>query len=448
MLSRRAFLAASAGALTHQLRLSARTRQPRPTLDPARLRARLERLSTFGRPAGATFDAGVSRVAYSDADLAARAWLRAEITAAGFAPRIDPAGNIFARWDPAGAPSDRPAILFGSHIDSVPNGGNFDGDLGSLAALEVLQACRSAGITPRHPWEMVVWAHEESTAFGRGTAASRIVAGDLQAGDLDQTWNGLRRADGILRIGGQPDRIEQAVRKPGHWRAYVELHIEQGGTLEKNRVAVGIVDGIVAIHRYDVTVNGFANHAGTTPMTERQDALVAASRLVLAVREIVAATPGRHVGTVGRLEVTPNSPNVIPGRVALSVELRDLSENVLKALAAEVEARAAAIARETRTEIGMRLASRNPPALAHAAVQRAIDRAADRAGRPSAHLPSGAGHDAQMIAALCPMGMIFVPSIGGISHSPLERTTWEDCAHGATVLAGTILEIDASDTIE
>ena len=448
MLSRRAFLAASVGALTHQRHLAARARQPRVAIDAARLRTRLERLSTFGRPAGATFDAGVSRVAYSDADLEARAWLQTEITAAGFIPRIDPAGNIFARWSPAGVPEDRPAILFGSHIDSVPNGGNFDGDLGSLAALELLQSCRTAGITPRHPWEMVVWAHEESTAFGRGTAASRIVAGDLQAGDLDQTWNGLRRADGIRRIGGQPDRIDQAVRKAGHWRAYVELHIEQGGTLEKARVAIGTVDGIVAIHRYDVTVTGFANHAGTTPMNERQDALVAASRLVLAVRETVAARPGRHVGTVGRLEVTPNSPNVIPGKVVLSVELRDLSEDVLKALAAQIEARAADIARDTRTEIAMRLASRNPPALAHASVQRAIDRAAERAGRPASHLPSGAGHDAQMIAALCPMGMIFVPSIGGVSHSPLERTTWDDCAHGAQVLAGTILELDASDTID
>ena len=225
MLSRRAFLAASAGALAYQLRPSASTGQSRVTIDAARLRSRLERLSTFGRPADATFEAGVSRVAYSDADLAARAWLQTEIKAAGFTPRIDPAGNIFARWSPPGVPDDRPAILFGSHIDSVPNGGNFDGDLGSLAALELLQSGRTSGLTPRHPWEMVVWAHEESTAFGRGTAASRIVAGDLQAGDLDQTWNGLRRADGIRRIGGQPDRIEHAVRNPGHWRAYVELHI-------------------------------------------------------------------------------------------------------------------------------------------------------------------------------------------------------------------------------
>jgi N-carbamoyl-L-amino-acid hydrolase len=449
MLSRRAFLATSAAALVPRRAWSARGQASSRgvRIDASRLQARLERLSLFGRPDGGSFSSGVSRVAYSDADLAARTWLLSEIAGAGLTPRIDAAGNIFARWAPAGTSRDRPAILFGSHIDSVPNGGNFDGDLGTLSALEVVESCRATGITPRHPWELVVWAHEESTAFGRGTAASRIVAGDLQAGDLDQAWNGLKRADAIRRIGGQPDRIEEAVRKAGDWRAYVELHIEQGGTLEKSRLTIGTVDGIVAIHRYDVTVTGFANHAGTTPMNERRDALLAASRLVVGVREAVTARPGRHVGTVGRLEITPNSPNVIPGKVSLSVELRDLSETVLKVLAADIQQRAATIAADTGTGITFQLASRNPPALAHEAVQRAIDRAAERAGLPAAHLPSGAGHDAQMIAALCPMGMIFVPSIGGISHSPLERTTWDDCAHGASVLAATIVELDASDTI-
>jgi N-carbamoyl-L-amino-acid hydrolase len=444
-LTRRAFLAHAAVAAAPRAWWSAQSAAP--AIDGARLRGRLERLSLFGRPPGGSFESGVTRVAYSDADVAARAWLIDEIKSAGLVPRVDPAGNIFARWDPPGV-GVRPPILFGSHIDSVPNGGNYDGDLGTLASLEVLQTCRAAGWTPRHPWEMVLWAHEESTAFGRGTAASRIVAGDLQAGDLDQVWNGLKRADGIRRIGGDPSRIEAAVRPPGTWRAYLELHIEQGGTLERQGVAIGTVEGIVAIHRFDLVVTGFANHAGTTPMSERRDALVAASRIVSAVREAVVARPGRHVGTVGRLEVTPNSPNVIPGRVQLSVELRDLSEATLRALADDIRQRASAIAMETGTTWTMTLASRNPPALAHAAMQRAIDRAAERARLKTTRLPSGAGHDAQMMAALCPMGMIFVPSIGGISHSPLERTSWEDCARGAQVLLGALVELDASDTIE
>jgi len=450
MLTRRAFLGVAAAA-AFPVPLTRQTTAARaPAIDAARLRARLDRLSTFGRPDGGTFDSGVSRVAYSDADVAARAWLVDEIKAAGLRPRIDAAGNVFAQWpaEPLSRSRDLPPILFGSHIDSVPSGGNFDGDLGTLAALEAIQACQTAGITPRHPLEMVLWAHEESTAFGRGTAASRIVAGDLQAGDLDQMWAGLRRADGIRRIGGDPSRIEEAVRKPGAWHAYFELHIEQGGTLEKSRVPIGVVEGIVSIHRYDVTVTGFANHAGTTPMNERQDAMLAASRLVIAVREAVTERPGGQVGTVGRLEVTPNSPNVIPGRVALSVELRDLSEATLKALGDDLRERASAIARETRTEIAMTLASRNPPALAHAGMQHAIGRAAERARLESARLPSGAGHDAQMIAALCPMGMIFVPSVGGISHSPKELTSWDDCARGAAVLLGAILDVDARDSID
>jgi N-carbamoyl-L-amino-acid hydrolase len=437
--SRRVFLSAvGAATLAASARPSARARRA-PAIDAARLRRRLEHLSTFGRPPQGTFDSGVSRVAYSDADLAARAWLVDEMRGAGLGPRLDPAGNIFARWGPD---NGRPAILFGSHIDSVPSGGNFDGDLGSLAALEVIQACQSAGVTPRRPLEMVVWAHEESTAFGRGTAASRIVAGDLHAGDLDQVWNGLRRADGIRRIGGSPERIEDAVRARGAWHSYLELHIEQGGTLDRARMPIGIVEGIVAIHRYDVDIVGFANHAGTTPMNERQDALTSASRLVLAVRELVTARQGRQVGTVGRLDVEPNSPNVVPGRVRLSVEFRDLSDATLAAMGDELRARAASIARETGTAITATLATTNPPALADADVQAAIGRAAEAAALEARRLPSGAGHDAQMIARLCPMGMIFVPSIGGISHSPKERTTWDDCARGAAVLLGAVLDLD------
>jgi N-carbamoyl-L-amino-acid hydrolase len=445
-MTRRAFLGAAAAAVP-LVASGARAAARGPVIEAARLRARLERLSVFGRPAGGTFASGVSRVAYSDADVAARGWLIDEIRSAGLTPRIDPAGNVFARWPASATAKGRPPILFGSHIDSVPNGGNFDGDLGTLAALEVIQACQSAAVTPRHPFELVLWAHEESTAFGRGTAASRIVAGDLQAGDLDQTWNGLQRREGIRRIGGDPARIEEAVRTPGAWHGYFELHIEQGGTLEKRNIPIGVVEGIVAIHRYDVVVTGVANHAGTTPMNERHDAMLAASRLVVSVNETVTARAGRHVGTVGRLEVTPNSPNVIPGRVALSVELRDLSEPTLQALADEVRQRAAAIARDSGTEITMTLASRNPPALAHARMQHAIGRAADALSLQSVPLPSGAGHDAQMIAALCPMGMIFVPSVGGISHSPLERTSWEDCARGATVLLGAVLDIDGTDGV-
>jgi N-carbamoyl-L-amino-acid hydrolase len=418
--------------------------QSAPAIDAARLRKRLERLSYHGRAPGATFADGVNRVAYSTADLTARAWVIDEIKGADIVPRIDPAGNIFARF---GGQPNQPPILFGSHIDSVPTGGNFDGDLGTFSALEVLQAVKAANIQTKHPLEMVLWAHEESTAFGVATAASRIVAGDLQAGDMDKVWNGMKRSDAIKRIAGDPTRIEDAVRGKGTWHSYVELHIEQGGSLDKAKIPIGIVEGIVAIQRYDVVVEGTVNHAGTTPMNERHDAMVAASELTLAVREIASRRQGRQVGTVGRLEVEPNSPNVIPGRVTMSVEFRDLSEQVLRELGDAIKARGAAIAKETGTTINFTLASTNRSALATSGIHAAIGRAAGSLNLKTTRLPSGAGHDAQQIALLCPMGMIFVPSVGGISHSPKELTSWEDCANGANVLLKTVLDLDQRDSI-
>ena len=210
----------------------------------------------------------------------------------------------------------------------------------------MIQAVQAAKIQTRHPLEMVVWAHEESTAFGIGTAASRIVAGDLQAGDMDKVWNGMKRGDAIKRIAGNPDQIETAIRGKGAWHSYVELHIEQGGSLDKAKMPIGIVEGIVAIHRYDVVIEGTVNHAGTTPMNERHDAMVAAAQLTLAVREIASRRQGRQVGTVGRIEIEPNSPNVIPGRATISVEFRDLSEQVLRELGDAVKARGAEIAKD------------------------------------------------------------------------------------------------------
>jgi N-carbamoyl-L-amino-acid hydrolase len=441
MATRRAFLGSSLAALStpwHSLQ-AART-QNAVGIDAAALRGRIEALSAFGRPAGGTFESGVSRVAYSDADVAGRKYVIDLMRGAKLEPRIDAAGNILARRE--GTDRSAPPILFGSHIDSVPSGGNFDGDLGSLAALAVLEALDKAGHTTRHPLEIAVWSAEEGVAFGRGVAGSRIVAGDLAPADMTATWNGMTRADAVKKIGGAPERIESAIRAKGSHHCYLELHIEQGGTLDARRIAVGVVEGIVSLQRYRAVITGFANHAGTTPMPERQDALVAASRLTLAVREAVTSRPGRQVGTVGHLTVEPNAPNVIPGKVELTIELRDLSSDVIATMADDIKARAAEIARTSSTTIQMTSLGGNPPALADGDVQLAIERASSIRGLASVRLPSGAGHDAQMMAQLGPMGMIFVPSVGGISHSPRELTRWQDCANGANVLLSTILEMD------
>src|SRR5262245_49589687 len=354
-ISRREFIVGCSAAL-----LGPRCHAADLRVDPRKLRERIDSLSVFGRPAGGTFADGVSRTAYSDADVEGRRYVMAQMKDAGLRPRIDPAGNIFARRDGA-AESGLAPILFGSHIDSVPGGGNFDGDLGSLSALGVLEALSAAGLRTRHPLEMVVWAHEESFAFGRGLACSRIVAGDFAPADLDEMWNGMRRADAIRKIGGNPERIADAQRAKGAHHCYLELHIEQGGTLERAGVPVGVVEGIVAIDRYDATITGTANHAGTTPIVERHDAMLAAAHLTVAVREAVTRTPGRQVGTVGHIEVTPNSPNVIPGLVRLSVELRDLNPQKLVTMMDEIRGRSREIAAATGTTIDFKTMARAEP---------------------------------------------------------------------------------------
>ena len=438
-LTRRAFIGGVSAGFLGSIR-SRLTSAAFASIDGSALRHRLETLSAFGRPAGGSFADGVSRVAYSDADVQGRTYVIDLMKAAALETRIDPAGNIFGRRP--GSDRSLPPILFGSHIDSVPTGGNFDGDLGSLASLGVIEALDKAGTRTRHPLEMVIWAAEEGVAFNRGLAGSRIVAGDIAPEHMEQMWNGMRRADAIRKIGGDPDRIMEARRDKGAWHGYLELHIEQGGTLERTKTAIGVVQGIVAIERYEARITGFANHAGTTPMAERQDAMVAAARLTLAVREAVTRLPGRQVGTVGKIDVSPNAPNVVPGGATLIIELRDLSTTTLKTIGDDIRMRAAAIATETKTAIQIVPASSNPPAFADRAVQDVVERAAAGLGLSSSRMPSGAGHDAQMMAQLAPMGMIFVPSIGGISHSPKELTTWDDCANGGNVLLLSVLALD------
>jgi N-carbamoyl-L-amino-acid hydrolase len=410
----------------------------KPLINTGRLRTHVEELSVFGRPAGGTFADGVSRVAYSDADVAGRAYVRKLMEAAGLKTRIDAAGNIYGRR--SGTDDSLAPMLFGSHIDSVPNGGNFDGDLGSLAAIEVVQALQEAGVTTKRPLEVVIWQNEEGYAFNNGIVGSRSAAGRLDRGELDAVWNGMKKSDAIRKIGGVPEKIAEARREKGSFAVYLELHIEQGGNLEKAGIDIGVVEGIVAIARSEVEVRGFANHAGTTPMPDRQDALVAASQLVVAVNEIVRREPGRQVGTVGQLDVSPNAPNIVPGLVKLVVELRDLDPSKIQRIGGQIQARSKEIAAQTRTQISMRPAAFHEPALATPEVQASIEAAATKLGLTHMRLPSGAGHDAQAMATLGPMGMIFVPSVGGISHSPKELTKWEDCARGAEVLMHTVLD--------
>lgn len=409
-------------------------------INPTRLRARIERMSEFGRPPGGSFADGVTRVGYSEPDRAARAWLSEVMRSAGLAVRVDAAANLIGRRE--GRYAGAAPILFGSHSDSVIAGGNFDGALGVLAAVEAAQTLIEQGVATDHPLEVVVWTNEEGVAYGDGLCGSRAAAGEMTASELEKIWNGVRKADAIRCLGGDPDHLGDARRAPGSIHAYLELHIEQGNRLERAGVPIGVVQGIVAIHRYECVVHGVANHAGTTAMADRCDALLAASRLVEAVHEVVTGRPGRHVGTVGRLVVEPNAPNVIPGTVSLTVEFRDLATDVLRDLAGQFRARAEGIAAATGTTIDVEPSSFHQAALASPDVQAAIAKAADGHGLARVLLASGAGHDAQIMSKLGRMGMIFVPSAGGVSHSPRECTSWEDCARGADVLLASVLALD------
>ncbi|PYX50290.1 MAG: Zn-dependent hydrolase [Acidobacteria bacterium] len=427
-------VAVSASAVLPDLSF-AQARSSDLRINADRLRHSLEELSVFGRPAGGTFSDGVSRVAFTDADFAGRNYAMQLMRAFGMEPRIDPAANIFG-LRPGSAHNLKP-ILFGSHIDSVPSGGNFDGDLGSMSAIEVMHTLKEHGVTTRHPLQMVIWTDEENTFAGSGSAA-----GVLQPADLSRVRIGISLAEGLRKVGGNPTRLAEARLSPGAFHCYLELHIEQGGILYKANVPIGVVEGIVSIDEYDVEIRGFANHAGTTPMKERHNALLAAAKLIEVVQEVVTREPGRQVGTVGRLQVFPNAPNVVPGLVKHSIELRDLSEETIARLGNEIQKRAQEIARDTGTEIIMEKAEHDAPAGADLEMQAKIEVAATELGLKTMRLPSGAGHDAQMMAKIGPIGMIFVPSVDGISHSPKEFTRWQDCANGANVLLRTILLID------
>jgi N-carbamoyl-L-amino-acid hydrolase len=407
---------------------------PPPRVNGARLNRHLTALSDFGKnPQG-----GVTRLAYSDADRQARDYVAGLMRAARLDPYIDAAGNIIGRR--AGRDAKLPPVLFGSHIDSVPEGGNYDGDVGSLGAIEVAQTLAEDGIVTRHPLEVIVFQNEEGGLIG-----SRALSGDLAERELDLvSRSGKTIREGIRFIGGDPDRVATVRRKRGDIAAYLELHIEQGGFLDAERVDIGIVEGIVGINWWDVTIEGFANHAGTTPMDRRRDAMLAAAKFIEAVNRVVTSVPGRQVGTVGRIQALPGAPNVIPGRVVLSLELRDLDATKIAMLYERIRGETRQIAAATGTTFDFKTINVNAPAPTDPRVRAVIATAARELGLSTKLMPSGAGHDAQDMARLGPIGMIFVPSVGGISHSPREFSRPEDITNGANVLLGAVLGVDGA----
>lgn len=430
---RRHFLA-QAAAIAAAPRLRSVLRSAPPTVNGERLNAQLAQFDAIGRTAG-----GINRVAYSDADLAGRKFALDLFRAAGLEPRIDTAGNILARV--SGTGSSLPAILIGSHVDSVTDGGNYDGPVGSFSAIEVVRTLRERNLRLRHPLEVVVFQNEEG-----GTVGSKLMIGDLPAADLDKVArSGKTLREGIGLVGGNVAQLAGAIRRKGDLECYLELHIEQGGLLEKAGLKIGVVEGIVGFRWFEVTVDGFANHAGTTPMDQRQDAMLAAAKFTVAVNDAIRSEPGRQVATVGRVIPSPNTSNVIPGRVVLTVDLRDLAPEKLTRFAATFERLAREIGDATGTRFSFKILSRSEPAISDPRVMGFIGASADALGLSRQQMPSGAGHDAQEIARIAPMAMIFVPSVGGISHSPREFTKPEDVVNGANVLLNAVIAADIDD---
>lgn len=409
--------------------------KPAPlSVNDQRLYGHLLSLASIGKnPEG-----GVSRVAYSDADKLGREFVLIQMKSASLDVTIDAAGNLIGRRN--GSDNQLKPLLMGSHIDSVPEGGNYDGVVGSLSAIEVARTLAENNFTLRHPLEVVIFQNEEGGLIG-----SRAIDGELTEKELDLvSRSGKTIREGIKFIGGDPGKLGEVRRQKGDIAAYLELHIEQGGTLDSEKINIGIVEGIVGINWWDVTIEGFANHAGTTAMNNRQDALLAAAKFIEAVNRIVTSVPGRQVGTVGRINAFPGAPNVIPGKVVLSLELRDLDAAKIDMLYNKIYVEAQEIAKASRTKFDFKEINVNIPAPTDPSIRSLIAEAARELGLSTKLMPSGAGHDAQDMARLGPVGMIFVPSLGGISHSPKEFTSPSDIFNGANVLLHTLLKLDKS----
>ena len=378
----------------------------------------------------------LSRVAYTVADIDGRKYVMQLMRTAGMDVYIDEGGNIIGRLK--GQDNDLPPIAIGSHIDSVPEGGSYDGNVGSLAAIEVAHTISENDLALNHPLIVVIFQNEEGGLFG-----SKIMTTGLTDQELRLiSSSGYTIKEGIKRIGGNLKKLEDAKLKKNEWAAYVELHIEQGAFLYDENLEIGIVEGIVGIKQWEVTVDGFANHAGTTPMDKRNDALYAASLYVQSVHEIGKKTPGNQVATVGMIKPFPGAPNVIPGKVSASLEIRDLNEKKIDSIYKKIKRSTEKIAKRTGTTFQFQQTINIVPEPTNDVIIKAISEASNDLKLKSKFMPSGAGHDAQEIAQICPIGMIFIPSKNGISHSPKEYSTANDISNGANVLLHTVLKID------
>ena len=401
-------------------------------IDRKRLEATIEELGRVG----ATERGGLTRLALSNEDKRGRDLMITWMREAGLRVTVDQMGNIFG--ERAGEPG-HPPVMMGSHVDSVPTGGKYDGQLGVLCALEAIRTLNDQRVRTRHPVTLVIFTNEEGARFQPAMIASGVMAGKIA---LEDAYNakdkdGLRLVDELERIGYLGS--EPCVPRP--LRAYLELHIEQGPQLEEEGLAVGVVEGIVAIAWSRLTIHGVQDHAGPTPMRIRHDALVAAAEVVAGVRGIARQLGGDLVTTVGNLTVTPNIVNAIPGRVSLSIDMRDPRDATLDRARPLLDRVVAEACGREGVTYELEHYWRVPYTPFDREVVDAVERAAGAAGARHRRILSGAGHDAQYMAAIGPTGMVFVPSRDGRSHCEEEFTAMDDIEYGANTLLGAALDL-------
>ena len=374
---------------------------------------------------------GVCRPGFSVADIDAREWLATQMTSCGLRTHIDAAGNVIGRWEVG----ERPALLIGSHLDSVPNGGILDGTLGVLAGLEVVRSMMDQGFSPARPIEIVATSEEEGR-FG-GMLGSQALTGAVQRDWLYSAKDdeGALLVDCLKARGFEPDKIIALRRPPESIHAFLELHIEQGPVLETKNITIGIVEGISGVFHWTVCVTGQANHAGTTPMDMRHDSFAATAEFAHCIPEIIEEFGSVNSRiTIGKVSVEPGFAHTVPGVTTFSIVGKDMDERVMKNLATACQNKISKISEKHGAVSKIDELSWLGPQPCDPQVMDVFLRAADHLGISSLSMPSGAGHDTQVMAAHSRAGMIFIPSRGGISHSPEEHTDWDDIASGTQVL--------------
>jgi N-carbamoyl-L-amino-acid hydrolase len=403
-----------------------------------RLKKDIEELGQIGR----NEVGGLDRTTFTPAELEARNWLKGHLHQLNLAVRVDQAANI---WGKRTGQENLSSIAFGSHIDTVPNGGKYDGALGVLIALEVMRVLEENELSTRHPLELVSFSAEEPNPFGLSTFGSRAITGKLKKEQIMNVRDssGTKLTDALRSAGGDPDHFEKCVRAHHELSAFLEVHIEQGKRLLNRSIPLGIVTAITGIYREEITVMGEANHAGTTLMEDRSDALTAASELILSLERVCYSHPSNEVvGTIGKINVSPNAPNIIPEKVTMTLEIRGKSSEEIHEVLDHFNKDFRRIKESRPVQIDRKIILDQPPAQMDDFVIHSIQKNAESLDIPSFLLGSMAGHDATHMASITKSGMLFVPSLQGKSHCPEEESRLEDIEKVANVLLYTILSLD------